>query len=54
MTSVETGRPAVIPLHRLWAEGEQTGCQTTAGEEAGVGGWVGICEPPGSQGCTQK
>ncbi len=40
MMPMETGRPAVIPPHRWWAEGEQRGCQTTAGEEAGAGGWA--------------
>ncbi len=54
MTPMETGRPAVIPPHRWWAEGEQRGCQMTAVEEPGAGGWVGICEPTGSQGYTQE
>ncbi|XP_016131581.1 dipeptidyl aminopeptidase-like protein 6 [Sinocyclocheilus grahami] len=28
--SMETDRPAAIPPHRWWAEGEQMGCQETA------------------------
>ncbi len=27
---METGRPAAIPPHRWWAEGEQRGCQDAA------------------------
>ncbi len=42
------------PLHRWWAEGEQTSCQLTAGEEAEVGGRAGICEPLGFQGWAQE
>ncbi len=48
--TLEDGSPAELAPHRWWAEGEQRGCQTTAVEEAGVGGRVGICEPPGFQG----
>ncbi len=40
MMPMETGRPAVIPPHIWWAEGEHRGCQTTVGEEAGAGGRV--------------
>ncbi len=29
-TPMETGRPAAIPPHRWWAEGEQRGCQEVA------------------------
>ncbi len=41
MTPMETSRPAAIPPHRWWAEGEQRGCQTTA-EVVGEGGWAGV------------
>ncbi len=40
--TLEDGSPAKLAPHRWWAEGEQRGCQTTAVEEAGVGGRVGI------------
>ncbi len=48
-TPMETGRTAVIPPHRWWAEGEQRGCQETAvvmvrtdTEEVGEGGLAGV------------
>ncbi len=46
---METGRPAAIPPHRWWAEGELRGCQETAvvmvktgTEVVGEGGWAGV------------
>ncbi len=50
---MEDGRPAELAPYIWWAKGEQRGCQTTE-VEAGAGGWAGICEPPGFQGCTQS
>ncbi len=48
--TMEGGRSVELAPYIWWAEGEQRGCQMTAEEEAGAGGWVGIHEPPGSQG----
>ncbi len=49
--TLEDGSPMELAPYGWWAEGEQRGCQTTAVEEAGAGGWVGIHGPLGSQGC---
>ncbi len=49
--TMENGRTAKFAPYWWWAEGEQRGSWTTAVEEAGVGWWLIICEPPGSQGC---
>ncbi len=48
--TMEGVRSVELAPYRWWAEGEQRGCQMTAEEEGGAGGWVGIHEPPGSQG----
>ncbi len=42
--TLEDGRPTGHAPYRWGAEGERRGCQTTAVEEAGVGGRAGISE----------
>ncbi len=51
--TLEDGSPAELAPHRWWAEGEQRGCQTTAVEEAEVGGRVGIFEERALEGALE-
>ncbi len=51
--TLEDGSPAELAPHRWWAEGEQRGCQTTAVEEAGVGGRAGIFEERALEGALE-
>ncbi len=51
--TLEDGSPAKLAPHRWWAEGEQRGYQTTAVEEAEVGGMVGIFEERALEGALE-